>query len=237
MTNENVDLEKIKDRVAKLLRMADDASSPNEAAIAAGRARALMDKYQIEAFDAHAQVKDEFSVQAGSVYFNELPTYMSTFGVAVAQYNDCQARYEWAPTYSADQGKKRIMFMGYKQDVDLAIAMFKRLLKVVDRLSREYLKAKGHTTPQPRLSVQFKYGAVTEINSRIRMMTVERDAITSSGGTSLVIAKKNDVEAEYGKVKYSQSRGVVASGAAEAEAQRVGRVRGAEVEINPSVRG
>jgi hypothetical protein len=59
---ENVDLEKIKDRIAKLLRMSQDASSPNEAAIAAGRARALMDKYQIEAFDANNQVKEVFGV-------------------------------------------------------------------------------------------------------------------------------------------------------------------------------
>ena len=34
MERENI--EKIKDRIAKLLRMAQDSSSPNEAAIAAG---------------------------------------------------------------------------------------------------------------------------------------------------------------------------------------------------------
>ena len=42
-------IHKVKDRIAKLsLRMADDAGSPgNEAAIAATRARKLMDQYQL----------------------------------------------------------------------------------------------------------------------------------------------------------------------------------------------
>ena len=38
------EFQKIKERIAKLLAMARDASSPNEAAIAAQRARSLMDK-------------------------------------------------------------------------------------------------------------------------------------------------------------------------------------------------
>src|SRR5271165_781011 len=106
---ENVDLEKIKDRVAKLLRMAADCASPNEAAIAAGRARALMDKYQIEAFDANNHVKDTFGVGVGSGYFKKLPTYMVALAVAVAKYNDCQGRYENAD-FGQDYGKKRVVF-------------------------------------------------------------------------------------------------------------------------------
>ncbi|NNK82763.1 MAG: DUF2786 domain-containing protein, partial [Flavobacteriaceae bacterium] len=38
--------EKIVTRIENLLRMAEDSSSPNEAAIAAVRAKKLMDKYQ-----------------------------------------------------------------------------------------------------------------------------------------------------------------------------------------------
>jgi len=151
---ENVDLEKIKDRIAKLLRMSQDASSPNEAAIAAGRARALMDKYQIESFDANNQVKEVFGVEPASGYFKDLPTYMSTLAVAIAKYNDCQAKYEDAE-FGQNYGKKRVMFLGYKNDVDLAIAMFDRLLKIIDKLSREYIRGlkDAQRTPCALLSI------------------------------------------------------------------------------------
>jgi acetylglutamate synthase len=233
---ENVDLEKIKDRVAKLLRMAADSASPNEAAIAAGRARALMDKYQIEAFDANNQVKDVFCTGVGSSYFKNLPTYMSTLAVQIAKYNDCQGRYENAD-YGHDYGKQRIIFNGYKQDVDLAVEMFSRLLTAINRLARQYVRGLKDAPADPmRLIIQFKMGAVAEINMRLRTMTAERDAITSSGGTSLVVAKKEGVEKEFGRVKYSSSSGVVVSGAAEQEARRVGHVKGASIEITKSVR-
>lgn len=45
------DIEKILETIRKLLRMAGDAGSPNEAAIAAGRARKLMDKYRVSLSD------------------------------------------------------------------------------------------------------------------------------------------------------------------------------------------
>jgi hypothetical protein len=236
--NDNLDLEKIKDRIAKLLRMADDAGSPNEAAIAAGRARALMDKYQIAAFDAHAQVKDSFSAQGASIYFNEIPAYMSSLAVSVAKYNDCQARYEKAPMFGEHQGKQRVTFQGYTQDVEFAIQMYKRLLKICERLACEYVKAKGETSVNAitRLKVQFKYGAMIEINNRLHQMTAERDAITSSAGTSLVIVKAKGVEGEFGKVNYGRGREVTVSTHADAEARRQGHVKGATIEITPSVK-
>jgi len=67
-------------------------------------------------------------------------------------------------------------------------------------------------------------------------MTAERDALTYSGGTSLVISKKKDVESEFGKVRYGTSRGIAVSGNAEKEARRVGHVKGSSVEITPNIR-
>jgi hypothetical protein len=161
---------------------------------------------------------------------------MSTLAVSVAQYNDCQAKYENAE-FGQNYGKKRVMFLGYKNDVDLAIAMFDRLLKIIDKLSREYVRGLKDAPADPmRLIINFKYGAAIEINSRLVTMTAERDALIYSGGTSLVISKKKDVEAEFGKVSYGKSRGIAVSGNAEREARRFGHVKGASVEITPNIR-
>ena len=46
---------KIMERVRKLLAMAKDATSPHEAAIAARRARSLMDKHQLEEHEMEVQ--------------------------------------------------------------------------------------------------------------------------------------------------------------------------------------
>ena len=59
MTN-SVEMAKIQDRVQKLLNMAKDASSPNEAMIAMERARRLMDKYQIEETDLEQVEENRF---------------------------------------------------------------------------------------------------------------------------------------------------------------------------------
>ena len=59
MTN-LVEMAKIQDRVQKLLNMAKDASSPNEAMIAMERARRLMDKYQIEETDLEQVEENRF---------------------------------------------------------------------------------------------------------------------------------------------------------------------------------
>lgn len=145
------ELDKIKDRIAKLLRMAADASSPNEAAIAAQRARALMDKHQLDEFDVGNRMAEEFMAAAASRYFSAVPMYLSTFSVALAKYNDCQAKFErgemdYRMNHKSSNAKtqgKRIMFMGYKSDVELAVQIMDRIVEAVNRLCKEWMNSKG----------------------------------------------------------------------------------------------
>jgi len=183
------DLDKIKDRIAKLLRMAADASSPNEAAIAAERARNLMDKHQLDEFDIGNRIEEDFATGPATRFYAAVPQYMNIFAVQVAEYNDCQSRFEFGDvTYKKKatdllQRGKRIMFMGYKSDVELAIQMFNRLNEAVNRLCKEYMNGIGMTAYSVRIGWQFKIGAFQSIGTRLREMTVERDAITSANGT------------------------------------------------------
>lgn len=239
------DLDKIKDRVAKLLRMAKDASSPHEAAIAAGRARKLMDQYQLDEFDVGNRMVEEFAAEPGSRFFAAIPQYMSIFAVCVAMYNDCQARFESGEvTYKKKKGDplqegKRIVFMGYKSDVQLAILMFEQLNEVVNRLCKEWMNSQGLTSYSVRIGGQFKLGAFGEIGYRLNAMTKKRDAITNESGSTgaLVVIKKAAVDEKFGAVNYGKSnaRAVDYSDYMEVEARRTGRAKGAIVEIVKSV--
>jgi hypothetical protein len=237
------ELDKIKDRVAKLLRMAADASSPNEAAIAAQRARALMDKHQLDEFDVGNRVAEEFLSAPGSRYFAAIPVYLSTFAVALAKYNDCQARFEYGAmdhkmdrkSSNAKTTGKRIMFNGYKTDVELAVQMMDRIVEAVNRLCKEWMAIKGMTRYDMGIGNQFKTGAFQAIIAKLRSMTAERDALTSSNGTALVVIKKAGVDAEFGEVKYTTSNYKNAQDLDGFEARQVGYIKGNEVEIVKSV--
>lgn len=234
------DLAKVKERIAKLLAMAKDASSPNEAAIAAGRARAMMDKYQLEEFDISHKMVDEFATGNGmDNYADVIPSYYSTLAVAVAGYNDCAARYEAG--YFTKSGRdtigKKIIFLGYKTDVDLAIEMFKRLDDAILRLFREYLNETGQRHSS-RVARNFKLGAVGIIIQRIKSMIEERQMITNeAAGTSLVVIKKAAVDEHFGVTRYRTGRGVGPKNWSDHEVRQAGRAAGAKVEITPQVRG
>ena len=239
------DLEKIKDRIAKLLRMAADASSPNEAAIAAGRARKLMDQHQLDEFDVGNRIQEEFAAEPGSRFFAAIPTYMSIFAVYVARYNDCQARFESGKvTYKKKAGDplqtgKRIMFMGYKSDVQLAIQMFEQLNDAVNRLCKEWMNSKGLTAYSVRIGNQFKLGAFGTLGNRLDEMTTKRNQITSEVGSTgaLVVIKKAAVDEKFGEVNYGKAntRALDHSDYLEVEANKTGRIKAGTIEIVKSV--
>jgi len=239
------DLSKIKDRIAKLLAMADDSSSPEEAAIAAKRARALMDKYQMDRFDVEGRLTEEFGEERATRFFASMPMYLQFLATSIARYNDCQAVFTRG---LVDFKKKRvsemqvgnaIVFRGYKSDVELAANMYRKLTETVDMLCKNYLKDKGYEKYPVRIGGQFKLGAIMVIGERIREMLKERDALMNEAaktGTSLMVLKTAGVVAKYGEVKTKTVN--IGNGDRddeEADARRAGYDEGRKVEIVRSV--
>jgi hypothetical protein len=239
---EHIDIEKIKDRIAKLLAMAADASSPNEAAIAAGRARSLMDKYQVSEFDVSKEVTEAFMTgPATKSYMPDVSRFVEGLAVRIAQFNDCQARFEGGFYNAGVSGKprvgRRIVFMGYQSDVELAQAMYSRLTNTIKKLGQDWCKAKyGKLVAQ--LLRTFEEGATNIVAERLKAMTEERDTITHVGsGTALMIIKKDAVSKHFGNVKYGTAKPFEVKGNEGWDALQAGRVRGAAIEIVPGVEG
>jgi Protein of unknown function (DUF2786) len=230
------DLAIVKERIAKLLAMAADVSSPNEAAIAAERARKLMDKYQISDLDVTAKTDGTFAtVPAREKFEDYIAPWMATLGVSIAQYNDCQARYEGG-YYTKGSGRrvwgKRIVFSGFADDAALASAMYQYLYDAIVRLAKEYLKKRGQGHSY-RLVRNFGIAAVHEISHRIDAKGRERDQVMSTG-TSLVLVKAKAVEEEFGGIEYRTRKGVDLHGEGYAAAL-AGQQAGRTIAIHPEL--
>jgi len=179
---------KLLERIKNLLAMAKDVSSPEEAMIAARRARQLMDKHQVEEFDLEQAIPSDFGDE---VYESGMKTRLkplSVLGVAIAKYNDCQATYSGA----------NILFKGFKADTVIAVDMMKYIVKVMYSLSKEMklTRAKGNG---------FRQGFASGVAEQVTYLLEERGKITLATGTSLVICKKQLVAQEFGTARYTTS--------------------------------
>jgi hypothetical protein len=232
--------EKILGRVRQLLSMAGDTSSPHEAAIAAGRARKLMDAHQIRIED----LKEEsgFGFAKVDKPYRCMPLYRSWLAVSVAKYNDCKAILT-----NVMQGKsyaRQMVFQGYESDVQIAAAMYDYLASSIDRLCADHIRPLGYTRYPAVIGDAFKKGAASAINGRLKAMLKEREDTLKmiavdglSTGTSLVVSKMKAVEAEFGEAKYQDTKTKPNRDTRALIASHHGREAGKKIAINPFIGG
>ena len=228
--------EKIIERVKALLAMAGDTSSPHEASIAAGRARKLMDAHQITLAD----LKDSTGFGFANVdqEYRFPPAWKDILAVAVAVYNDCKCikTRKWKSTNNSYTFQ--LVFQGYESDVQVAVSLYDYLTRTIDRLCQRYIATLSYSRYPAKLGDAYKKAASTEICNRLRIMTKERTEdlqLQMSSGTSLVIFKMKQVEAEFGAAKYTASRLVSRRGHDVEEAKARGRIDGRSVQIHQQV--
>lgn len=183
--------EKLLDRVRRLMAMAQDSSSPNEAAIAARRARALMDRYDITMAELKEVTDHDFGTGFAGVPRRKTPLWEQHICVRVAQYNDCQVKFCYAGA-----GFSVLEFQGLAPDVEVARYMFDYLVKAGKRQCSAFVRMHGGNANA------FKAGFGDAICKKFREMIAERDGGT---GKDLVVAKKGLVEQHFGVVKYKQT--------------------------------
>lgn len=213
------DRKKILDRIRKLLRMADDVSSPNEAAIAARRAMHLMTEHNLSNADVvtAGMTAEDFEAHHHGPAYRAFPLHLSSLAVGVARYTDCRARFDW----KAGTVLKQIVFEGEVGDLEVCKYLWTYLSRTVDRLC----KRSGVTYVGPRTS--FKKGCVHEICNTLARMKRE-DAATDkveSDGKSVILLDKKELmmNTKFGLVKYSKGRQSVSDGRAYEAGGEAGR--------------
>lgn len=231
-----MELDKIIDRIRKLLRMAADTSSPNEAAIAAGRARKLMDQHQISLADLRES--NGFGFEKIDKPYRFMPVWKNILSVAVAKFNDCRSCIvtEWQTINNSYA--KRLMFQGFEADVAVATAMYDYLTSTVDRLCARYIAELGYTKYPAKLGDAYKKAAAQTLCERMAEMQAEREReLKTSTGTSLVVFKMAQVEAEFGKANYKNTSLVSRKDAETYAAIRRGREDGTSISLSTQIGG
>lgn len=234
--------QKIIDRIAKLLAMADDASSPNEAAIAARRAESLMRQHQLDAADVlvtslNGDDVDTVTSDPKSVLYgkktkmkSQPPLWVGLTATSMHFLFDCGI---------TRRGSGEFQFHGVAGDAQVAAMTFEYLVKTINRLGKEYQGTRGEKS-------DFRRGCAVEIQRRCKTIKRERDAAAAaelkaakgdatSPGTQLVVLKQQLVEAAKPGSNKFRSSSVNANH--NQGAYHDGRAAGAGVGLNQQISG
>ena len=180
--------DKLLDRIRKLLAMAGDAGSPNEAAIAMRRARALMDKHQIAEMDLK-QDQSDLGV-AKVVYFEQ---WTGRLALQIARLNDCIADIS-----IGSAGLPIVRFKGYLVDAVTSQEMFPYLTAVAMRGAEAFRGKKQKDG--------FFIGFSAGVKQQVDLILAERQSQVLGDGRALVVVKGDIVRAEFGAQQYGKSR-------------------------------
>ena len=208
------------DKIRKLFAMAKDASSPNEAAIAARQARALMDKFQISEIDLTTTTSDDFG-EVHESFGKTMIGWVGSLALHVARINDTRVVWSQHP----DTGQRTVRFSGFLTDAVCSAEMMKYLHKTAMRL--------GAAVPGNRAEKNaYRAGFAKGVGEQVSEILREREQIKTSTGTALVVVKSQLVSQRFGVQK---SRRSSRSGSGSAHSYSKGVEAGRSVNLNRQV--
>lgn len=201
-----MDLNKVKERITKLLAMAENNGNEHEAAQAAARARKLMDQYQLDRMDVEQTASDFGYEYAGESYAFQ-PRWKGWLATAVAKFNDCQCRLVRAPG-DGPRKRWRTRWEGYAEDVTLCLAMFEYFTAVIETATSKDQLCRGYKRYNARVGTIFKEYMATTLSVRLDELMAQRETETpvTPSGTGLAVYKANQVAAQFGAVKYTPQK-------------------------------
>jgi len=211
---------KMMERIRKLLAMAGDVSSPNEAAIAARRAERLMAEYNLTNADilTAGLSLDDFEERFAGAQLKRLPQWIDILGVAVARYTGCHVRKVRVP----GTVKMSLKFLGEKSDLEICIYLWTYLTRVIEKLCDE----SGVKHIGPRTS--FKMACSSEVCKTLRRMREEdkkQDATVTGNNKALILVDKKAelMRQKFGIARYKSSSGRYSDNSAAAAGREAGR--------------
>lgn len=214
-----MNIDKVKDRIRKLLAMARDAASPNEAAIAARRAQKLMETYQLEEGSLEDHVFGEYFTKTGNKTAMQWRGYLAA-GIG---YLTC-TKVRWARDPD-DLRYKSLRWFGHNDDVALADYLYEYLTGQIDSWARKRKVTRSE-------SGSYRMGMAVAIQRELKR--IMRDEPQGEGdGKSLVLkdTKLSKIAELDGARKFARSRAKFSNSAAFDQ----GKADGAKVSIRRGV--
>lgn len=201
-------VEKILERIRKLLAVAnDDRANANEAATAAAMAATMMAKYQIEESDVVlAELKKAENMDTAEVIataktngtpVKAVPLWASQLATVVSRFYDCGAL-----VVRQKDGQKAVRFYGYKADVTICAWSYHYLITMINRAVSEYRWTDHYQAVGRTAAHAYRQGFLSSILINLDNARREREQANKSSevGTALVVAKQEAITEKFGDV-------------------------------------
>lgn len=200
------DKSKVLDRIQKLLAMAADTSSPQEAAIAARRAAAMLRDHQLDEADVLIPAMERgermSTATTGRKCQRKASTWQGQTVFQIGRLMGCVVNWVWEGEY------KKIRFSGETDDVKVAVWMTTYLFDVLDRLAKQ--EKRNHPALTRKDVISFRHGFTSGLALQVNAILAERAKIEAqavSGSRELALINKFAlVEEHFGRQTSSQSK-------------------------------
>lgn len=207
MSNNNELRGKTIERVKALLAMGNDVSSPNEAAIALKRARALMDKHQIGMTEIQSWDTDEnnFDDAVFETGWTQRQYWFERIVARIGKLNDCKVSITWEVDTKRQRMILAYQFQGFAEDVSLSEFMSSYIHEACLNLykrDKQSLGIKGNGGKNSYL-VGLSNGLCFRIDDMIKERK-EQSSVQGATGTSLMVLKAQAVAERFGETQYSR---------------------------------
>lgn len=208
-----MDLDNVLSRIKKLLNMAADVSSPEEAAIAANRATKLMLQYDVTMADVIAKdieesYKDIITEPIHNAEYTHAryPQWLQWLSCGLAQQFNCHIKLKGCDNYKA-----KLHIFGYSSDVAIVKYLFSYLIYQLEKLADDYFvthKAKLPHQTITKMKKEYLCGAVSAVLNKIKELYAKDEPITptTSSGVSLMVIKQKAIEDKFGKFEYQDGK-------------------------------
>lgn len=219
------DNNKIIDKVRKLLALAE-SSNPNEALLAAKRARRIMDEHSITKEEIESADNDQFLETVSDHVRKVRDAWITHLKVAVADLNDCM------PVTKQKRGHVEHAFRGFTADAIVAKMTLDYLIDACERHCKA-LGIKGRSEKH-----QFRLGFANSILTKVEAITRERKAnFIATTGTDLIPLKVNQVKAHFGKLTTARAHKLREPTGSEMDAYMNGIFAGKKTSLDKQIDG
>lgn len=235
----NQELDKVLDRIQKLLAMAEhERSDPNEAATAAAMAEKLMRKYQVDRAEVimkNLKAGEDLdtvdviaTAKTNGTRVVRVPPWAQWIAVNVGNFTDTCVRIINKRTENSC-----IRFYGYSGDTKVASYMMSYLVSVTNRLCNEFKDSEdfayhSEMTSPRRAMDSYRKGVASGICDALRtQIALKAQEQKASPGTSLVVVKQQAITEKFGEFSYNKnSKSTITS-----NAYSTGKRDGARVDV------
>lgn len=206
MSADNQVSDKILGRIEKLLRMDNDKGSVHEADIAARRAAALMEEYNVELAEIikHKKKFEGADIIDQAFYpkmYVRFPMELQILSAKISKLFDCEANFKLH--YDNGGWKKQMWIYGHSTDVKMAVWLLNYIDNSAKKSVREYTK-ECRMIGVGAKKAKYIAGFYRACRENVAILIAEKNAKNLSDSTALVVVKKDAIGKKYGEFSYTK---------------------------------